>query len=416
MQFFNKLILALVSVLFLQMFCNAQEPIRYELTTEQWIKDLEVLDKTIRTKHIDPFYHISQERYSRLVDELKRDIPKLNGREIAVRMIEIAASIGDGHTRATPYSTFRSYPLVYYWFGKELRVIAAPQEYKEWIGNTVVQIQGRPIDEVYNLTKRLIPQHESESFIMSWSQGLIRHPEVLQTLKIINGNDSLELTLKDADGNEKKLKLSGYEFSELQKWKYLRPTDKQSFAAKYPEKTVWFEAIPNSNALYFDLSTYPTKDEMKKVAKSLADEIERNSYKTLLIDLRNNGGGNFTIGQELVNITKASVLKKKLDVYVAINRATYSAAVANATHFKSAFNAKYIGEISGGRPNGYQESMPFILPNSKIPASVSVKNYKFQDENTAGLIPDIELLPEWNSYKNGIDRVLEFITKNGTSK
>jgi hypothetical protein len=113
-------------------------------------------------------------------------------------------------------------------------------------------------------------------------------------------------------------------------------------------------------------------------------------------------------GRRVLDRLREPVESHGIAVAVAIGRDTISAGMTNATDFKQAFGAKYIGEISGSRPNGYQESLPFELPNSHLQGSVAQRYYRFQERDTAGLIPDVSLPPTWAAFAAGRDQVLEW--------
>lgn len=87
--------------------------------------------------------------------------------------------------------------------------------------------------------------------------------------------------------------------------------------------------------------------------------------------------------------------------------------MTNATDFKKAFGAVYLGETSGARPNGFQENDAFELPHSKIKGSVAREYYHFQDHDTDGLVPDVVIPPTWNDLGAGRDAVLEYVRARG---
>jgi hypothetical protein len=71
-------------------------------------------------------YHVaSREQFERAVAELDAAIPSLEDFQIVVRMHQITATVGDRHTGVHLPSSFKRYPIQLYWFGRELRVIAA---------------------------------------------------------------------------------------------------------------------------------------------------------------------------------------------------------------------------------------------------------------------------------------------------
>jgi hypothetical protein len=114
------------------------------------------------------------------------------------------------------------------------------------------------------------------------------------------------------------------------------------------------------------------------------------------------------MGRLLIDVLREPVAAHGISVMVAIGRGTFSAGMTNATDFKKAFSAPYLGEVTGARPNGCQENDSFELPNSRIRGSVAKTYYAFQDEDTAGLIPDVALPPTWADFKAGRDPVLEW--------
>ena len=85
--------------------------------------------------------------------------------------------------------------------------------------------------------------------------------------------------------------------------------------------------------------------------------------------------------------------------------------MANAIDFRDQLNATLVGEVTAGRPNGYQENNSFTLPNTKIPGSCSSEYYKFQEKDTPGLFPDIRIEETWESYSSGKDLIMDYLAE-----
>ncbi|NMA52753.1 MAG: peptidase S41, partial [Peptococcaceae bacterium] len=99
-------------------------------------------------------------------------------------------------------------------------------------------------------------------------------------------------------------------------------------------------------------------------------------------------------------------------LYVIIGRGTYSSAVLNAVRLKKETNASFVGEATGGEPNHYGEVKQFTLPNSEKPIRYSTKYFKWLDEDTNTLEPDMVIEETFAAYRAGVDPVTEWITKN----
>lgn len=149
---------------------------------------------------------------------------------------------------------------------------------------------------------------------------------------------------------------------------------------------------------------------MNEFSENVYDFIQQNKSKHLIIDLRDNYGGDFFIGQILASWLNASdSIDWKSRVYVLVDRVTYSAAMVNALQFKQLLNAKVVGEPTGANPNGYQDLGQFKLPNSNLLITYTKRLFRLQDIDTKGLQPDVLITPKWDNYKKGVDEVLDWV-------
>jgi hypothetical protein len=83
--------------------------------------------------------------------------------------------------------------------------------------------------------------------------------------------------------------------------------------------------------------------------------------------------------------------------------------MTNAVDLRQQLRAVLVGEPTGARPNQYQESGGFILPNSRLRVNVSTRYYRFQEEDTPGVLPDYHIAPSWDDWLSGRDSVLEWV-------
>ena len=62
-------------------------------------------------RHKNAYHDTSQEEFARAVAELESAITSLQDHQIVVRLHQIVASVGDGHTRLQSPVFFKRYPL-----------------------------------------------------------------------------------------------------------------------------------------------------------------------------------------------------------------------------------------------------------------------------------------------------------------
>ncbi|HVQ39468.1 MAG TPA: hypothetical protein VMS31_18155 [Pyrinomonadaceae bacterium] len=179
----------------------------------------------------------------------------------------------------------------------------------------------------------------------------------------------------------------------------------------------WFSPLPESQTLYVILRGYPETNTFKRIADDLLKLIDASPPKRLVVDVRQNTGGDLNKGRCLLSgLKKREAFRSRGSVYLITGGATQSAAMVNALDFRKELNAVLVGEPTGGRPNSYSENDEFRLPNSDLEVSYSTRYYKSQDTDTPGVMPDKIIEPSWDSYPSGRDVVLEWILAQPLTK
>ena len=147
-------------------------------------------------------------------------------------------------------------------------------------------------------------------------------------------------------------------------------------------------------------------DEMLKI-------LRQHSPEKLVIDLRQNRGGDYTLGEKyLVHpIRDLPSINRKGHLFVLIGADTFSAAMNNATQFRAQTAALLVGREIGEKPNSYQEPRSMTLPNSHLTVRYSTRFYRFIDGSDNAIHPDQEIVPTWSDYKSGVDPVLAWVLK-----
>src|SRR5262249_26838447 len=137
-------------------------------------------------RHKNLYHAISREQFDRAVKQLDADIPSLASYQVIVRLAQITASVGDGHTRVLIPPYFKRYPIALYWFGDSLRVVAAMKDYEKALGTRVVKIGAVGIDEAERRVETCFPSAANENpwYVLSTSPAYLSFPEILHTLGI----------------------------------------------------------------------------------------------------------------------------------------------------------------------------------------------------------------------------------------
>lgn len=379
------------------------------LTPEQWTQDVQYFSQEIRTKHRDPYHLTAKTRVDAEIAALEARIPAMKPYEVVVGLQRLAALIGDGHTFVDTSKLYRQLPIEAFWFGNDLRVARASPEYKKAIGTKIVKVGSTPINEAQRELQQLISRGESKWFVMDKSARLITQIEPLAALHIVPYADTAAFTFQTDSGSRFTLRLRAD--SPVDSGPLIMLGHPIPLPYQHPEAPLWFTYLPDSQTVYVDFRSY---QGLQEETEHLWKFIAQHPTRRLIIDMRWNEGGNYVHGREYLvsKITFMPQVNQVGRLFVITGRRTFSAAMTNVTDFRRETEAIIVGEPTGARPNGYQENHWFTLPQSGIRASCATLKYRFQPYNdSAGVLPDHRIDPDWNRLRVGGDAAIDWILR-----
>jgi hypothetical protein len=381
---------------------------------DQWRDDLRYFAKELPKRHKNLYHAMTREQFERAVADLDAAIPSLQDHQVVVRLLQVTGMVGDGHTAVHLPPSFKIYPIALYWFGKDLRVIAAGADYRNVLGMRVVRIGGMNIDEVQARIATCFASaaNENEWFVLNTSPAFMARPEILHALGIVPDLARASFTVADDGGAQSTVDIHAIETPPIRERVLnlgLVPAAKEQplYRQKLGEP-FWFTHLPESQTTYVSFRRYASLGDH---AKQLFAFIDSHPTKRLVIDLRQNGGGDFTEGRKhlIAPIAKRAGLNQRGRLFVIVGRTTFSAAMVNAIDFRKETNAILVGEPIGERPNSYSENDEMTLPHTRLVLSYSTRYYKFLDEDAPAVLPDQRIDPDWPAFLAGRDPVMEWI-------
>ena len=343
---------------------------RNHLLTE----DIKYLKKELPRLHKNLFSVITKKEFSDQTDKLISQIGQLSNDQVFAELNKIVASAGDAHTNINYWDGFH-YPLQFYLFNDQVYVVDTDSSHEEMLFSKVIKIDGIDIDEITGKLKTLI-SHENENWVLARLPDYLQSPVYMYGLGIIKDENKAVFTV------EKQGKVQEFTISSL---KYDEKTDfvnknKKNIIPGHYDKYYDYQFLPDNKALYFEYNVCADMDDQKftDFNKKMFDLIEKNKVESVVIDLRNNSGGNSEVLNPFTERLK-SYIKEHEDVktYILVGRKTFSSGIIAIYRIKeSAPNAIAIGEPTGGAVDCYGDVKTFNLPNSQIPISYSTKYFE----------------------------------------
>lgn len=375
------------------------------LTKSQWHEDLRFLAKELPRRHANAFHHTSLDLFETHVTELDGKLDRLNSDEIYVGMNRLANMIGDGHTYLLSPTDDAPLSIKVDRFGDDYRVVAVDSGSEGALGGRVIKIGDTPIMRARELLISLTPADETEALRESRLMVLLTRGCVLHGAGIIQDRNEARYTLAD-DGKEFIVVAHQIVVVDGKEPGWIYAFKSSPLFRQRPHETFWYTYLPDSNAIYVSFRGYK---DLSRHSKGLLRLIRQNDPEKLVIDLRDNGGGDYEKGlKHIVHpIRDLSRINQRGHLFILIGPKTFSAAMSNTAHFRYQTNAVLVGQQIGEKPNSYQESRVMKLPNSQWKVQYSTKFYKFVENGENLIRPDVEVLPTWDDYKAGRDPVLE---------
>jgi tetratricopeptide (TPR) repeat protein len=392
----------------------------HTVSKEEWKDDLRFLAASVARTDPSPLARTSfQEKEGKLIDQLLG----LDDEQIIVSLVELMASLRDGHSNifpVQPATGFRMFPLQLYIFSDGTYVTAAAPEYRSIVGLRLTKIGDTAIEDVYDVTKTLVGA-DNEWTTKDRIPLFFLCPEVLHSKGIISSEEKATFSFADERGTTVTAALRPvsiytdlyWYFRPLQRWKYQgRLSPSTALYLREPWNNYWFTYDSNARILIFEFRQVNDQGDegLVQFGKRLLAFANSHPVDRFIIDLRQNGGGDNTLVTQFVeDLSQNATLNRRGTLFALIGRHTFSAAVNFATLLENRTETIFVGEPTGAGPNHYGDPKRIVLPHSKALVMVSTLRHEFGDPNDSRsfLAPDIPIVLSHEDYFSGRDPVLD---------
>ena len=261
-----------------------------------WRNDLNQLATELPVLHKNLFFNQNPEYFFNEIDSLIARLPELDNPQIVMEIARIVATIGDAHTSVT-LPQFNRLPVECYWFEEGLFITATTEDYSRIIQYKIIEINSVPIANVIESLTKVIP-HENKSFLRSQLPKYLICADILFGLELIDDVYEVEMKLENQRGERYLTSLAIMKYSDWQTSASDTAADTSKLLPLYrtdADKYFWKKFIPHKKLLYINYNN--CKDMVGQTVgeftESVIDDITRNlDIQQLVVDIRNNGGGN----------------------------------------------------------------------------------------------------------------------------
>lgn len=421
------------------------------LSKAQAVFDIDALVYGLSQVHPDIFSVCRQEDFFRAVNRAKAALPdSVTPMQLYQAAAPVVAMIGDGHTNL--YFPFNSV------FTKELKrfpVFADVMTDRSLVCTS-------SLDSIIPRGSKILSINKisADSLINSMLPYVSGEREHFRIARINTMFQALLLMLYPADEYEVVYKPAGAKkalshiFPAVTWGEIDKRCDFPRSGKKYERYSFEIDSI--NNVAVMDFREFSDVRGMEHFADSMFTELRNRGIGNLIIDIRNNGGGQSAVGDVLlryfspepfvqmdktvVRVTPLTarlageagaeprfVLHEKAPsefiqprsiedgfytgrVYLLTSNKTFSSAGSFAWAFKECGMGKVIGEETGGMNVCYGDILGYRLPVSKLNATISFKRFwqlRADENDIHGTMPDVAV-----PAADALDAAMKLVRKN----
>jgi hypothetical protein len=382
-----------------------------------WSADIDAILDARDHVHPDGWHGMPRADWIAAADAAKAKLPSLTDDAALVALVRLAAMPGwsgrDGHSGIFlgRGSGVHPYPLRTWQFSDGLVVTAARAPYEDLVGSRITAIGGRPIADVMGLAEPLAPR-DNPSNLLAFAPRYAGVSELLAGLGVIGEAGPATFSLVGRDGTAREATVEPVTVEEDVAWHggqplRLPPTEALWLARQ--DDAFWWTVLDESGTLYI---------QQNEVSGGIADEtakilarVEAGGITRVVLDLRNNGGGDNTTLLPLEDLLRNAAIDRPGRLFVLASRLTFSAAANLATDLEVETSAIFVGEAMGGSPNLYGDARAIPLPYGHQTLFMATRYWERSTPDDERITIEPDLVSELSSadYFAGRDPALETI-------
>lgn len=387
----------------------------------RWREDLEVIARELPRRHVAPTTERPLDAFRADVERLRSRLPSMSREAIVVEFARLAASFGDSHTElslAQERLGFRRFPIGLYFFDNDLHVIAVARAHEELLGTRLVAVGEHPVAEVLDRIRPVIGDDFGNPYEIRHSgPGFVMIPELLIGLGLASPGQPIAYVFETHTGQRLTRSFTAAPFQQAAQSMIVRVVSPANEPLFMQQRDLWYvaERIDASDVAFVRVTRSQNqsgRESLAAFAGRVATMVAAPDVRRVVVDLRQNTGGNFHTTEPLVRaVCDAAKRGDIARAYVILGRHTYSAAVVLAAQLKHGCDALFVGEVPRAVPNRQADVERFTLPNSRLEITYSSRlRQPFPELADATEIPlDLSAPPTWSSYRAGRDPALEAI-------
>jgi hypothetical protein len=395
--------------------------------------DLKFLQVKLEKMHPGLYRYATKPEITGLFDSLHRVIRRpMNEQQFLSLLMLVQARIRNGHTMflhgdlawANDNATGRFLPFdIQMIAGKMLITRNYSADSSVGRGSEVKLINGVSSAEIW---RQLMIRQIRDGYNETYPEWILDHYFSSYYGYVFGRPNEFRLELKNSSGDTVAAQVSALTKNSIDTFRRMRYPGRGGPGISLRELDAKKVGVVRIRSFDPKVLDEPNRD-YRKLMDSIFHRIRQDGDTSLILDLRDNQGGDFAPVRYLLSYLNSKPTQFLLDgsesrligpavehfpgrLVVLINGGSFSATAMLAATLRRDRRAIFVGEETGGNPfviSGDPEEV--VLPHSGISCQISTKTYRITEGvNTGhGLIPEYPVKSETDDWLTGRDRAME---------
>jgi hypothetical protein len=368
---------------------------------QRWRQDVAYLAGELPQVHVGGLLGVRRSLWEAAAARLEAAVPRLTDGQVIVGMARMVAMLHDDETTVIPpQGAF--FPVKLAWVGDQLCLVIVPSADREFLGAQILEVDGHPLAQVLSLIGSVIDYQDPGLLWNEEASYLMNFPALLYWLGVTRSPDAAAFTVRAVSGASQVIRLRAVThvpaggLARVPKPLYERDQD----------MPYWLQVLSSERAVYLKYNDCLDDNGFQRLATEALAVLRRQPSYRLIVDLRNNGGGDTEPFTSLIEGLLADpALHGRDRIFGLVNSYTDSSATDDADSLRQVPNAVLIGQPPGDPINEYGNEATFSLPRSGIVVVYTTKIVN--DAGRALATPDLVVGPTIRQVLAGIDPVLD---------
>jgi hypothetical protein len=386
--------------------------------------DLHFVHNNLLKMHPGLYRYISRPSLDRFFDSVDHVIAgPMTAQEFYRLLALLDSRIRNGHTMFLPGDSAMAYfnrsgrllPLgVFFENGKLTIAENYSADSTLHAGSEILSINGQSVSSIM---EQLLARQVSDGYNRTYPIWILNHYFSAYYSFVFGQPTEFSLDLKSSTGEQYSMRLRPLTNDSIRYYRQIRyatqyPPDKKGQGIILKEEKGKNVAVLTIKSFDPDLLESIYRQDYKQAFDSVFMQISRHQIRTLILDLRDNQGGDFSPARVLLSFLvlhssrflldgkEASIIQCRTNhfkgrLFVLMNGGSFSSTAIVCACLKRDQRALFIGEESGGNPHVISgDPVELVLPRTKIKAEISTTIYRI----TAGLNVGHGLMPDYQIH------------------